>query len=508
MRKSVLTWLAWMAVGSALAEGAGDDVCPSGIVLSTEIEATGSHNQTPLWLVANRYGVGSTEDRNGYLRICAERDLRQDKEKHWGLGYAADLFLAMGDHDVLNVQQLYLKTRYRMLSLTLGQREEPAEFMNQELSSGGQTLGINARPVPGVRMGIDDYWDVPGLGGWLGIRGHIFYGIHTDGDWNEHVAKGYTTYGKEALQHTKAGYLRIGPKKWPLSVEGGLQMGAIWGGKSYNAEGELTKKESFELKQLVYALTCKERDEGGWTSMGNMLGSWLVKINYERPEFDMHLYTDIFFERRSGMFFSEREVTMTSTEGEVYSYTVNYPFKDKLLGLEMHTPSFRFLNGLVMEYIYTKYQQGPIGHESSEFIPEVLSGSNSYYNHGTHSWTHRGQVLGNALYRSPIFNSDHSLDVQNNRFVAYHMGVSGDPTPRLHYRLLMSWQRGWGTYSHPYIPIRNNTSLLAEVSYQFGNKAKGLLLKGAVAADKGEILGNNLGAQLSLKYTYGLNKKK
>lgn len=507
MKLPLLTLLAWLSVIPTLAEEVGDDQYPKGIVLSSEMQASVSHGPTPLWLQANRYGLGSVQSRNGYLRVAAERDIRQDKAKHWGLGYGADLYLAYGGQADFNVQQLYLKGRYRMLSLTLGQHEEPAEFVDQELSSGGQTLGINARPVPGVRMGIDDYWSLPGLRGWLSLRGHAFYGIHTDGHWNEHTAKGYAVYGKDVLDHTKAGYLRIGAPVFPLSIEGGLQMSTIWGGRSYRADGKQISKNHFELKQLYYALTCRERNEGGYTSMGNVLGSWLLKVNYVRPQFDVHLYADLFFERRSGMFFAEREVIMTGPDGECYAYKLEYPIKDKMLGLQVNCPAFRYLNGLVFEYLNTKYQQGPIGHESSEYIPEVLSGNNSYYNHGLESWIHWGQVLGNPLFRSPVYNTDHKLGVQNNRFMAYHIGLSGDPTDRLHYRLLMTWQRGWGTYSSPYIPVRDNRSLLAEVSYQFGRKANGVLLRGAIGADSGKIMGNNLGAQFTVRYTYGLKHR-
>ena len=64
--------------------------------------------------------------------------------------------------------------------LTVGAKEQPMELRDQELSSGAQTLGINARPVPGVRIELKDYWDVPGLSHWLGFKGHIFYGKTTD----------------------------------------------------------------------------------------------------------------------------------------------------------------------------------------------------------------------------------------------------------------------------------------------------------------------------------------
>lgn len=505
MKLLVLSWLGWLTSLPTYMDVSSADPAESDLVLTTEMQASAASGQTPLWLQANRYGVGGVEGQNGYLRVALSREMRAMSREHWALGYGADVYVAYGAQSTLNLQQLYVKGQYKHLSMTVGQREEPAEMLDAALSTGGQTLGINARPIPGIRLAVDDYWSVPGLRDWLGLKGHVFYGMHTDGGWNEDWAKGYGGYYKGVMHHTKAGYLRVGgATACPVSLEAGLQMASLWGGSNYNAQGEQTSKSSFALRQLLDALTCKESNIGGMTSMGNVLGSWVMKLNYEHPQFDLHLYADCFFERRSGMFWSEREVTMTDADGSRYSYTHRYPFKDKMLGLEGHCRSFRYVNGLVFEYLNTRYQQGPIGHESSSYMPEVLSGYNSYYNHGSGSWTHWGQVLGNPLYRSPIYNEDHRLNVQNNRFVAWHIGLSGDPIDGLHYRLLMTCQRGWGTYDKPYIPVRNNVSLLAEVAYQFGGKANGLMVKGALGSDGGEIMGNNLGMQLTLRYTYGL----
>ena len=54
------------------------------------------------------------------------------------------------------------------------------QLKNQTLSSGSQTLGINARPVPQVRIALPEYWQLPFGGGWLHLKGHIAYGMMTD----------------------------------------------------------------------------------------------------------------------------------------------------------------------------------------------------------------------------------------------------------------------------------------------------------------------------------------
>ena len=54
---------------------------------------------------------------------------------------------------------------------------------NSRLSSGSQTLGINARPVPQVRLALEDYWSIPFTKDWLQVKGHVAFGMQTDEGW-------------------------------------------------------------------------------------------------------------------------------------------------------------------------------------------------------------------------------------------------------------------------------------------------------------------------------------
>lgn len=127
-----------------------------------ELQATvsgGDHN--PLWLNANRYGLSSLENTNGYLRGAIERPLSLDDGRKWGIGYGVDVAVAKGFTSTLVVQQAYVEARWLKGLLTVGAKELPMELKNQELSSGSQTFGINARPIPQVRLSLPDYWAIP-----------------------------------------------------------------------------------------------------------------------------------------------------------------------------------------------------------------------------------------------------------------------------------------------------------------------------------------------------------
>lgn len=108
------------------------------------------------------------------------------------------------------VQQAFAEVRWLHGVLSVGAKEYPMELKNQTLSSGSQTLGINARPVPQVRLALPEYWKVPILNGWLQMKGHIAYGKFTDQNWQHDFTQRKTKYSDGVLYHSKAGYLRIG----------------------------------------------------------------------------------------------------------------------------------------------------------------------------------------------------------------------------------------------------------------------------------------------------------
>ena len=50
-----------------------------------EFQSSVSDGQTPLWLNANKYGLSSLDEVNGYLRGMVERPLVADSARNWGL---------------------------------------------------------------------------------------------------------------------------------------------------------------------------------------------------------------------------------------------------------------------------------------------------------------------------------------------------------------------------------------------------------------------------------------
>ena len=205
------------------------------LVQSYEMQVSGSDGSTPLWLNANKYGLSSLNSFNGYVRGSLERPMKMDEDKKWWIGYGLDLVAPLHFSRDFVIQQCYAEVRYKHAVLTLGQKEQPMQLKNMELSSGSQTLGINARPIPGARLSFPNYWSIPGLHSWLAIKGHFSYGWMSDGHFQKEWTKGLTRYSQGVLYHDKAGYLRIGPgdTDFPFSLELGLEMACEFGGKIY-----------------------------------------------------------------------------------------------------------------------------------------------------------------------------------------------------------------------------------------------------------------------------------
>ncbi|MGN0282613.1 MAG: capsule assembly Wzi family protein [Prevotella sp.] len=477
----------------------------SNLCWKVTMQATNSTGDcTPLWLNANKYGLSSLDKSNGYIMAGVAKPMEGDSLHRLGYGFGVSLAAAYNFTSPVVVQEAFVEGRWLKGVLTIGSKEWAMELKNDTLSSGSQTLGINARPVPQVRIALPDYWTF--AGGWIGIKGHIAYGKTTDDGWQKDFTDRKSKYTEDALYHSKAGYVRIGnAAKSLLNVELGLEMASLFGGTSYRKKenGELVGiKNGTGLSSFWHAFIGGGNDVGEVVYQnveGDMLGSWVARVNYDAPKWNLGIYADHYFEDHSSMFFLDYDGYGNGVEWNVKKdnrYFL-YDLKDIMLGAELTLKQFQWARKIVVEYLYTKYQSGPIYHDHTENIPDHLGGSDNYYNHSIYTgWQHWGQVMGNPLYLSPIYNTDGTISVKNNRFIAWHGGVYGCLSSSLDYRILATYQKGWGTYGAMYPRPRRNASIMAEATYSMAKS--GWQVKAAVAMDKGSLLGDNFGLQLTV----------
>lgn len=278
---------------------------------SAETQGSFSHGKTPLWLNANKYGLSSLDETNGYIRGTLQRDISNDKEKKLGYGFGVDAAVPFNYTSNVVLQQAYVEGRWLYGTLSIGAKERPMNLKNNNLSSGSQTFGINARPVPQVRLSLEDYWKVPLTGGWVQLKGHVAYGMMTDDSWQHKFTNKRNRYADNVLYHSKAGFIRIGsePHKHPFSVELGLEMASQFGGKLYipNADGTMTVingNTSFRGFWNAFLPGGKDVTDGEnyKNAEGNQLGSWMMRLNYEKDQWKAGFYVDKYFEDHSAMF--------------------------------------------------------------------------------------------------------------------------------------------------------------------------------------------------------------
>lgn len=451
----------------------------------------------PLWLTANRYGMTSNESKNAYLRagIAWNKTLKHD----WRI--AAGLDLAGGKNLTSNfwIQQAYADISWKKLTLSLGSKERsgfPLE-KNEQLTSGWMVEGPNTRPVPQIRAEIRDYLDIPGLGHWLALKGHLAYGKFMDGNWQEDFAGTNQLYAKKIKYHSKSLMFRLGNReKLPLEFEFGLLMATQFGGDQYRKRADGSSEQTIDMpdglksywKAFFPTAGGEDAPEGEQVNVeGNMLGSWNFALNYYCGDWTIKAQLEHYFEDHSQMFWEYGR------------------WKDGQLGIEITPPRNRWITSVLWEGLSTKDSSGPILYDGfwGSFDDLQMSGGDSYYNHYIYqAWQHHGLGMGNPLLPGPLYNSDGSITFKSNRMKGQHIGICGDPTEEWSWRILASYARHWGTYVTPLDKVRKQFNGLAEVTYS-PLWAKGWKVSVAAALDRGNYLGNSTGGMITLSKTGG-----
>lgn len=489
--------LALSLVLSALGARAQISRLGHGIIYEAEASATVSDGDTsPFWLTNNRYGIGSTRETSGYLRLKALRAAENDSLHDWRFGYGADIVVPFKHDRKFILQQLYADFQWRPLRLSIGQKERASELKNAQLSMGGLTLGQNARPVPQVRLELPDFWEVPGTRHWFAFKGHVAYGMFTDNGFQDAFHAPRSLYSHNSLYHSKALFFRIGNKeRFPLRLTFGLEMAAQFGGEAWNLADRtdhLTdeawqshQKLGHSLKDFWHALVPGGNDvnDGDFkNAAGNQLGSWHLCLDYEdKSGWGASYYMEHYFDDHSQMF-------------------LQYAWKDMLYGIELQFPRNPVASRFVYEHLRTDDQSGPIYHDGNATLSTSIYGRDDYYCHQVYgAWQHAGFTMGNPLLISPLYNADHMLLCEDNRVRAHHFGLTGQPARDWAYRALFTHERSLGRYPAPRRNPAYGNFLLLEATYS-PHQVKGLSLTAAYGQNGGQLIGRSKGGMLTVAY--------
>ena len=457
-----------------------------------------SGDTAPFWLSANKWGLASTEGNSGYLRAAISRDICTDSLRSWQVGYGADIVAAANHTSSFFVHQLYAEVEHGAGRLTVGAKELDNEFVNPRLSTGGMTSGMNARPVPQIRLATSHYIPLPLTDGWVSASAMMAYGWFTDGGWQRSFVADGALRTSGVRYHAKSLYLKVGDEsRFPLTLKGGIEFASQFGGEAWNLNRRDDDMSGVDLSHVemdnslggyinTFFFRGKDPNDGDYHNMeGNHLGSWHGSVEYQGRDWKVRGYAEHFFEDHSQLFWQ-------------------YGWKDMTLGIEAELPKNPFVSTVVVEHLSTRDQTSGMYHDATANLPVQISGADNYYNHHVYGcWQHWGMTMGNPLLISPIYNERNELTITHNRIRAIHLGIAGQPTASIDYRLMYTGMRSWGNYWSPPVNTVSSHFLFAECTYR-PTFLSGYSLTAAFGMNRGQVMERSTGMTLTLRKEIGL----
>ena len=446
--------------------------------------ATGKH--TPFWIVSNKYGTVPLDAETGYLRSGIFHHQSFGNGLHWNAGI--DLLAVMPRYRNVYVQQLFTSLQYKCLNLTIGSKENYYSLWSSELSSGDLVVSKNARPIPEINLSVPGFTSIPFTKGFIQFRGDFAVGQSFDSRYLLSTVNKNATYVENVRWHHKSLHIRIlNPKsEYPLTAVFGIRHHVQWGGTSTNPG---MGKQPRSFKDLIRVIIGKSGGGDATVSdqinvLGNHYGSYDVRFGYLNPAFDICIYKQHYFDDTSGM--------------ELYN------IQDGLYGIQVEIPNFSPLIKIVIEFLNTRHQSGPVHYilYDHDLYAGHGGGADNYYNNGEYTTgvSYFNRSIGSPLITSPEYNNDRSLGFKNNRVRAFHAGFQGYLSSQVSYRLLATSSEGWGTMSRPFLKKQHNFMFATKISYCHP-RLENWLFSGEVAADFGPTYGDNTGIGISIKKT-------
>lgn len=391
--------------------------------------------------------------------------------------------------------QIYGELKYRSVFLTLGMKNSHSKIVDDRLSSGDLTRSNNAAPIPGLAVGFLNFQNIPFTNGWLQIDGEIMYGKMLDSNFKKSEFNYFS--GIEAINlwyNYKRCYFRTNPNK-NFHVTVGMQAAAIFAGRSYqyhNGKLICIDNRGFKFRDIFKMFFSMESGEDYYT--GSHVGSWDLKAFYKlRDGSNISAYFEWPWEDGSGI-------------GRKNGW-------DGLWGIQYDFGHKGMITKAVVEYLDFTNQSGPL-HVDPDDNPDIpisgkAEGADNYYNNDYYgAYTNYGMGIGTPFLVAPIYNRNGMLAYLHNRARGFHAAVEGNPCDRFSYRVMIGYETAGGAGRQPSFNKLNTTSGMIEAKALPFKNIPELEFGLRIAFDKGDLRGDNFGAQLQIAYRGEFNLKK
>lgn len=428
---------------------------------------------SPFWLQSNQYGKTSSNPNSANQLEGISKDYGNGINLY-DYGFKANILIKSDNNkSEVYLHEIYLKQRLSVFEIIIGAREEHLGNQDSTLSSGGFLFSTNARPIPKITIGVEHFTPMPYTKGHIEFKGALSDGIFID-----------DVYMQNKLFHHKYLYLKLGAK-YPVNFQIGLDHTAIWGGNLPN--------------QKNTQLGIKDYKNVFFTSGGGTNTDISEQINTEG---DHRISQSMKMEAKVNGFTLGAYWQNFSEDGPVRFITNAINIPDGLWGISLRNKKIPFINAIVYEYLNTTDQSGNIFQKDGI----IYGGIDNYFNNGIYQsgWNNYYRTIGTPFITSPIYNSNKSIQNLNNRVQVHHIGIEGS-IAGFEYRTLCSFSKNYGSYGEPYVPMKENLSSLLEVKkhlQKFSNIDAGI----SVSSDRGELYGNSIGFQFSIRKTGNLFK--
>jgi len=460
-----------------------------------------SSDFAPFFLVHNRWGeIGDEQTVFSAGELAYSYSLNDNWNFESGFSFRNEVF-----------SSYYAAANYGILYLRLGAYKEQLGGLASDIGVVSYGLGRNARPVPMIELGMNNYFDVPFTYGYVQFKAHIGQRwLETD------------RYISRARMHSKDVFVRINlEREIGLKVSSGLIHFAQYGGTDPMGNQQPSGFDDF---MKVFFGQGIPNELGGTAGESNAVGNHLgmIEIGFEKNLGDHRLNLDY-----QSPFEDQGSMQMISLKNYLLAFQWLLPKESKLI------------KEVMVEFTKSKRQSGPGLPDPAPHFPDEASnfgrefgGRDDYHNNYLYrsGYSYYGMSMGNALFLTydwtqnflepyPSYNALFS----NNRIVALTLGVKGELSSMLEYRLQLVSSKNFGTYAGLYQGRFNwgGVALDPNYDYVFRNgkrqyyslldikfnrpfRNQPIDLNIMLAFDSGELY-TNTGAEISFSYSFVKN---
>ncbi len=438
--------------------------------------------QTPFWMRSLQYGSVPMENPGLGMGVRMYRNYQEGKKYDWKYGVEVNAW--GGQQNDMFLTEAFISGRRGNWELWAGRKKEIYGLGDTTLTSGFYAWSGNALPIPKIQLGTPGYINL--FNQWIGLNMTYSHG------WFDNQGPLEGVY-----LHQKSLYGRIGRPDARINLFGGLNHQVQWVGRRKVAVTTPRGINVYPAGWNTYFYVVTVLKNRNWVALdpntsaddtenqfGNHLGSIDLAAQYRTSWGHILAYKQTAYE-----------------QGAVFNLT---PADDGLTGLSVRIDGHHFIEGFVLEHLYTGnqglYQSwiaklfNTVDTHNGERIEYMYNGARST------GWWYKDDEMG-----TPLIMRDSKTHLGGTKFTynavnALYVGIRG------HLNEQMDWAfRASRSFATHLRPSRISAPTYEQQSYSLRvNHDGNTFIKYGfeMAYDRGDLLIGSLGLLVSMKYIF------